>query len=106
MLYLGKPSIKTLYPSLCPPACAASPPAFHHMSPSPQHSPMRRQKEVSTQHARCWIGCYFSHPTGPNSARGWGLGAPGTGHAGLGGGRIFLCFICLQLGHQEREMGF
>ena len=38
-------------------------------------SPRRGQKEVSTQHARCWIGCYFSRPTGPNPAQGRGGGS-------------------------------
>lgn len=50
------------------------------------------QKEVSTQHARCWIGCYFSRPTGPDPARGGGGGLWGQDMQGRGGGQNFPVF--------------
>lgn len=58
----------------------------HHISPSPRRLSHAGQKEVTTQYARCWIGCYFSRPTGPDPARGGGGGSGDrTCRAGWGG---------------------
>lgn len=64
------------------------------LSPPPHGAcPTRGQKEVSTQHARCWIGCYFSRPTGPDPARGGGGGLWGQDmQGGVGGGQNFPVF--------------
>lgn len=93
MLYLAKPWIKTPYPSLCPSTSPAPQPTSHHVSPPPDGAwPMCRQKEVSTQHARCWIGCYFSRPTGPDLARGGGGGLWGQDMQGGWAGQNFPVF--------------
>jgi hypothetical protein len=99
MLYLAKPGLKLSSKpmSICQSSFSALSPTC---LPFPRGASLWEQKEVSTQHARCWIGCYFSRPSGPNPAQGGVGGTLGTGHAGLGEGQNFLYFIHLQLGHQ------
>lgn len=82
-LYLPCPGLKLLYLHLCP--APAQPPACLPVRPSPRRRPLCGQKEVSTQHARCWIGCYFSRSTGPNPAQGVGGSGDRTCRAGARG---------------------
>lgn len=89
VLYLPKPWIKTLSE-----ACIQ--PAFPHVSPFSRGArPPWGQKEVSTQHARCWIGCYFSRPTGPDPAQGGGGGLWGQDMQGWGERAEFSCVLSI-----------
>lgn len=62
--------------------------------------PMWGQKEVSTQQARCWIGCYFSRPTTPNLAQDGVWALWGQDMQVWGRGQNFLYLIHLQVDHQ------
>lgn len=100
MLYLADPGLKASSTTVS--ICLSSSPSRPPTPCPPPHGahPTWGQKEVSTRHTRCWIGCYFSRPTGPDLAQG-GVGGSGDRTCREeGGGRIFLCFIHLQVGHQ------
>lgn len=96
MAYQAKPGLKTFFKSVST-CCSPSPPSVsrHHGA-----CPMWGQKEVSTQQARCWIGCYFSRPTRPNLAQDGVRALWGQDMQVWGGGQNFLYLIHLQLDHQ------
>lgn len=53
------------------------------------------QKEVSTKHTRCWIGCYFSRPMGPDLAQGGGGRFWGQDMQGWGEREEFSCVLSI-----------
>lgn len=104
ILYLPKPWIKTPYKACVQlPALLPSPPSLHVSPPPRGVCPWWGQKEVSTQHARCWIGCYFSRPTGPTQPR-VGVGASGdrTCRAGERGQNFPVLSICNLVTNREK----
>nr|KAF6355356.1 hypothetical protein mMyoMyo1_011518 [Myotis myotis] len=85
-----KTPLSTFVSSACPAPWPASP-----CRPSPRRPSHWGQKEVSTQHARCWIGCYFSRSTGPNPAQGGGRGLWGQDMQGWGERAEFSCVLSI-----------
>lgn len=97
ILYLSIPGLKLLtHACVQQPAQLSIPPSPHRVFPTPHGDrPMWGQKEVSTQHARCWIGCYFSHPVGPNPAQGGGGGLWGQDMQGWRERAEFSCVLSI-----------
>lgn len=100
----AQPWIKAPY---LPPMSSSLPHSLAHLPScvTPPHGarPMWGQKEVSTQHARCWIGCYFSRSTGPNPAQGGGGGSGDrTCRAGERGQNFPVLSICNLVTNREK----